>query len=150
MTMPTNFSTKESLETVWGVLHQYREDLIPEGDEAYDNEWGDVCTAMAWITDALGAEDNDGPEVEYIDAPCVFEVSKPLFDAVALLSECVPAGDSHSFTYSELEKAIEHLVRSNRSSWAGHLDGITSVVQAAMPNDYPYSKIQLSVELPSA
>lgn len=39
------------LETVWDALHAYREDLIPEGDEQYDEIWNDICTAMAWITE---------------------------------------------------------------------------------------------------
>ena len=38
------------LETVWDALHAYREDLIPEGDEQYDEIWNDICTAMMWIT----------------------------------------------------------------------------------------------------
>lgn len=41
------------LHTVWSALHGYRQDCIPEGDPAYDDEWSDITTAMAWITDAL-------------------------------------------------------------------------------------------------
>jgi len=41
------------LETVWDALHAYREDLIPEGDEQYDEIWDDICTAMAWIEERL-------------------------------------------------------------------------------------------------
>lgn len=52
-TKPTNFDLDESLEVVWEALHAYREDLIPEGDENYDEQWNDICTAMAWITEAL-------------------------------------------------------------------------------------------------
>ena len=44
------------LETVWDALHAYREDLIPEGDEQYDEIWSDVCTAMAWITETVENE----------------------------------------------------------------------------------------------
>ena len=29
---------------------------IPEGDPAYDAEWSDICTAMAWIEEDLGDE----------------------------------------------------------------------------------------------
>lgn len=44
------------LETVWDALHAYREDLIPEGDEQYDEIWNDICTAMAWITETVENE----------------------------------------------------------------------------------------------
>ena len=37
----------------WEALHSYREDLIPEGDEMYDDQWSDICTAMAWIDEAI-------------------------------------------------------------------------------------------------
>ena len=40
-------------ETIWNALHAYREDCIPEGTPEYDNEWSDICTAMAWISEAL-------------------------------------------------------------------------------------------------
>lgn len=46
------------LETIWGGLHAYREDLIPEGDESYDEIWSDITTAMAWVTEALGEDDD--------------------------------------------------------------------------------------------
>ena len=41
------------LETIWLGLEGYRENCIPEGDAQYDAEWGDICTAMAWITEDL-------------------------------------------------------------------------------------------------
>jgi hypothetical protein len=41
------------LETIWLALEGYRENCIPEGDEQYDEEWGDICTAMAWIKEDL-------------------------------------------------------------------------------------------------
>ena len=44
------------LETVWDALHAYRADLIPEGDEQYDEIWSDICTAMAWITQTVENE----------------------------------------------------------------------------------------------
>ena len=44
------------LETVWDALHAYRADLIPEGDEQYDEIWNDICTAMAWITETVENE----------------------------------------------------------------------------------------------
>lgn len=41
------------LHTVWNALHTYRDEFLPEGEERYDDEWSDITTAMAWITDAL-------------------------------------------------------------------------------------------------
>lgn len=49
------------LETIWIALHSHRETCIPEGvDPAYDDEWSDICSAMAWVREALGLP----PEVE--------------------------------------------------------------------------------------
>lgn len=45
------------LETVWDVLAMAREDLIPEGVPEYDDQWSDVCTAMAWIQEALNIDE---------------------------------------------------------------------------------------------
>jgi hypothetical protein len=41
------------LDTIWSALHCYREDCIPEGRLEYDDDWSDVCTAMAWIEEDL-------------------------------------------------------------------------------------------------
>lgn len=57
--------TTEQLEIIWDALAAYREDLIPEGDEIYDKEWDDICTAMAWITEDLGLEYIDGELVDF-------------------------------------------------------------------------------------
>ena len=40
-------------EPVWDALHGFRENCIPEGDPNYDDQWGDICTAMAWITEEI-------------------------------------------------------------------------------------------------
>ena len=48
------------LETIWKALEGYRENCIPEGLEPhYDEEWSDICTAMAWVTEDLEAFEND-------------------------------------------------------------------------------------------
>jgi hypothetical protein len=44
---------KQQLSTVWDALEAYREDLIPEGDEQFDEIWDDICTAMAVIQENL-------------------------------------------------------------------------------------------------
>jgi hypothetical protein len=42
-------------ETIWEALHGYRENCIPEGgDPAYDEQWNDICSAMAYIQEELG------------------------------------------------------------------------------------------------
>lgn len=48
------------LDVVWSGLHSHRETCIPEGDPTYDDEWSDICTAMAWIREALGLPDEVG------------------------------------------------------------------------------------------
>jgi len=49
---PTNFDKLESLEFIWDKLHSYRGF---DNDECgvQDQEWDDICTAMAWIEEAL-------------------------------------------------------------------------------------------------
>ena len=43
------------LGVVWGALELHREFTIPEGvDPDYDEDWADICTAMAWISEELG------------------------------------------------------------------------------------------------
>ena len=59
---PTNFDIIESLDFIWDRLDGYREDCIGEkhNDASYDEEWDEICTAMAWIEDACGLERKDG------------------------------------------------------------------------------------------
>lgn len=45
---------QQNLNTIWDALWAYREDLIPEGDEGYDDQWNDITYAMAKIHEALG------------------------------------------------------------------------------------------------
>lgn len=51
MSAPLTYNNRTSwVETVWEALHAYR-----EGDNAVSDEtWDDLCTAMAWIEEALG------------------------------------------------------------------------------------------------
>ena len=45
-------------DTIWNALEGYRETCIPEGLEPhYDEEWSDICTAMAWIQEDLNAQE---------------------------------------------------------------------------------------------
>ncbi len=59
-TNATNFDIKQSVEVVWEALFAVREDLISEGDDANDRQWDEICTAMAWIEDELGLEQDNG------------------------------------------------------------------------------------------
>lgn len=51
------------IDLIWDKLFSYRDELIPEGNPDYDDEWSDICTAMAWITEELnlstGPDDDD-------------------------------------------------------------------------------------------
>ena len=60
-TTPTAHDAQSWLDCLWHALHGYREDCIPEGEQAYDDEWSDICTAMAWIREALGLPDEVQP-----------------------------------------------------------------------------------------
>ena len=51
---PTNFDQYESMDYIWEVLCDYRENCIPEGVDNNDDIWDEICTSMAWIEDALG------------------------------------------------------------------------------------------------
>jgi len=44
---------KDQLEIVWAALHAYRERLLPEDEPIFDEEWDDICTAMAVIEEDL-------------------------------------------------------------------------------------------------
>ena len=44
---------KPQLDIIWDALEAYRADLIPEGDEQFDEIWDDICTAMAIIEEDL-------------------------------------------------------------------------------------------------
>lgn len=46
------------LETIWQALACHRENSIPEAqDPAYDEEWSEICSAMAWIREKLELPD---------------------------------------------------------------------------------------------
>ena len=126
---PTSFDTAESLETIWSALHQFRESLIPEGDEAYDDNWGDICTAMAWVSEALqrdtagrsyytvfmSIEGEDSPEIwqDWADDPLQAEI-----DALySLIGKTIGA---HTFTCEankDLQNVcITHVISSKTST----------------------------------
>ena len=44
---------KQQISIIWDALEAYRSDLIPEGDEQFDEIWDEVCTAMAVIEENL-------------------------------------------------------------------------------------------------
>jgi hypothetical protein len=44
---------RSAIDTIWQALEAYREDCIPESDPTYDEQWSDICTAMAWIQEDL-------------------------------------------------------------------------------------------------
>ncbi len=51
------FPLLDHIKTVERVLLAYREDLIPKGDESYDEEWGEITYAWAKIIEALELDD---------------------------------------------------------------------------------------------
>ena len=55
----TEQETKNNLSIIWDALHCFREDCIPEGEEMYDEQWDEICGAMANITEELGLDSGD-------------------------------------------------------------------------------------------
>jgi hypothetical protein len=51
--------TETWLETIWDALHKYRDKCIPEGELAHDDEWSDICTAMAWIAEDMEVDSDE-------------------------------------------------------------------------------------------
>lgn len=51
----TRFDTPALIETIWEALEGYRENCIPEGVDNNDQQWNEICTAMAWLTEDLEA-----------------------------------------------------------------------------------------------
>ena len=49
----------EQMEIVWTALGKYRDELIPEGTLDNDNEWSDICTAMAVIAEDLNLDSQE-------------------------------------------------------------------------------------------
>lgn len=58
MTVLTASNRESWVQTVWGALHGFRQNCIPEGDLMFDAQWDDICTAMAWISEEIGVEDS--------------------------------------------------------------------------------------------
>jgi len=57
-TVELTYSDRASwIETIWEALHEFRDVNIPEGPPHHDEQWDDICTAMAWITEELGVVD---------------------------------------------------------------------------------------------
>ena len=48
--------TRSQLDLIWDALHFYRAYGIPEGDKANDDQWSDLCSAMAYISEDLGED----------------------------------------------------------------------------------------------
>jgi hypothetical protein len=54
----TRHDTAAQLDFIWQALEAYRDEVIPEGKPSHDEEWDDICTAMWWITEDLGFEND--------------------------------------------------------------------------------------------
>jgi len=49
-----------NLSLIWNALHFYREHGIPEGVSEYDDQWPELCSAMAYISEDLGIDSMEG------------------------------------------------------------------------------------------
>lgn len=43
----------EQVAIIWEALYALRDDLIPEGDPNYDEQWNNICCAMAVIQEEI-------------------------------------------------------------------------------------------------
>jgi hypothetical protein len=48
---------REQINIIWEALHSYREKCIPESDPSHNEEWENICLAMAVIQEQLGEEE---------------------------------------------------------------------------------------------
>jgi len=51
--------TKTWISRIWETLQEFRDVQIPEGCPSHDQEWDEIGTAMAWITEALARQRDD-------------------------------------------------------------------------------------------
>ena len=56
----TGGDTTEALRVIWQALHCFREDCIGEATANNDEQWDEVCTAMAWIEEDINAPEKAG------------------------------------------------------------------------------------------
>ena len=45
--------TRSQLDLIWNALHFYRAYAIPEGNRDHDDQWSELCSAMAYISEDL-------------------------------------------------------------------------------------------------
>lgn len=78
----TNFSTDQAQAVIWQALHEYQDAVIPViPDEKITNDaivaqaennaetWDEICTAMAWIKDALAPlQDGEHERISLVEA----------------------------------------------------------------------------------
>lgn len=105
------------LNTLWDALSSYRDDCIPEGAEKrYDEEWSEICRAMAWITEALGLpRDPDDP------APAPSENAAPP----------LPAANAAEILANALKMTIICNVEALTEVWDKSNDGFISLIDMA-------------------
>lgn len=98
MSKPSNFDIPESLECVWNALHTVERDNEYHPNYVTDERWDDICTAMAWITEALGYDISTS---EYRNGEYMSEREKELAMQVELL-------------YTRVNK-LQHLLDTRKS-----------------------------------
>jgi len=63
----TEREIKNSLSIIWDALHDYRQNCIPQYNDndftkdevSYDEQWDEICGAMANVTEELGLDSGD-------------------------------------------------------------------------------------------
>ena len=66
--LPTNFHIGESLEVIWEVIHEWKEDLQNHEKDERQEDVDNVHTAMSWIMEELGYDIDHGAIIKRKDA----------------------------------------------------------------------------------
>lgn len=56
---------KSWIECIWDNLHDFKENGFPESEPMPDEQWDDICTAMAWIEEELESVNNLDYEIKF-------------------------------------------------------------------------------------
>lgn len=96
----------DHLETIWEALACHRENNIPEGHGPHDDEWNDICHAMAVLREATGLPGE--VEADHMD-PRAVEMTRA-HAAICDARESMGVGKVGQAEVEESAKALAKLV----------------------------------------
>lgn len=99
------------METIWDALHSFREHQLPEGDDQYDEQWDDICTAMAWIEESFEAfpeAEKKEPEIQTYNVSTALKAYAEGY-AVYIAHPLPQDPDERLTSYVEIARSEDHL-----------------------------------------